>query len=98
MSETTDTRTRHAGTTTGTGSRKSSRATKSPEERAAEVEALAEQLTDRQDQQGNPALPQALHRPPALPNPDHDNDVRRRMTTLLTREQPDQARWPQDGT
>jgi hypothetical protein len=42
MSETTDTRTRR----TGTSNRKSSRVTKSPEERAAEVEALAEQLND----------------------------------------------------
>jgi hypothetical protein len=42
MSETTDTRTRR----TGTGSRKSGRIRKSQEDRAAEVEALAEQLND----------------------------------------------------
>lgn len=41
MSETTDTRTRRTGATT-----KKTRTTKSPEEWAAEVEALAEQLTD----------------------------------------------------
>jgi glutamine synthetase type III len=51
MSETTDTRTidtrtRRAGAGTGTGSRKSGRAAKSPQERAAEVEALAAQLND----------------------------------------------------
>jgi hypothetical protein len=41
MSETTDTRTRRTGTTT-----KKTRTSKTPEERAREVEALAEQLND----------------------------------------------------
>jgi len=83
MSETTDTRTRRTGAGTGTGGRRSGRVTRSPEERAAEVEALAEQLNEAVANDGRCPVP-----PPAasMAAPDVARGAEDDLQTVLEAE------------